>query len=208
MALPARSTYDEKLARILSASAQVFARKGFHQASMRDISAETGVSLSGLYHYFASKDELLYLIQSNAFETLLSGVEEATREHRSDPEEALRALVRSHLGYFAANVPEMKVLSHEADALDGEFATAVLDLKRRYVDVVGAHLAPLLPAKNPVDLRVATFALFGQMNWIYNWYRPERDPEPNALADQFVHGFLNGICAEMNSPSAAGTPGV
>jgi AcrR family transcriptional regulator len=206
--LPPRSTYDEKLSRILNASAQVFAQKGFHRASIRDISAETGISLSGLYYYFASKDELLFLIQSNAFETLLERGVAAAAEHTDDPAAALRALVRTHLGYFAANVSEMKVLSHEADSLTGEFAERVLELKRRYVAVVREQLASLLPTREHVDLRVATFALFGQMNWIYNWYRPGRDPDPEALADQLVHGFLHGIRAPMGEPAAVGTPGV
>lgn len=203
--MPPRSTYDEKLAHILAASARVFAEKGFHQASVRDISAETGISLSGLYYYFSSKDELLYLIQSHAFETLLERVTEAVAAYPEDAEAALTALVRTHLGYFAANVPGMKVLSHEADALTGEYAERVLALKRRYVTVVAEHLAPLLPEDGEhVDLRVATFALFGQMNWIYNWYRPGRDPEPEALADQLLHGFLHGIRTPMRQ-TATGT---
>ncbi len=204
-----RSSYDAKLSRILTASARVFAQKGFHQASIRDISAETEISLSGLYYYFSSKDELLFLIQSHAFETLLERVAAAVASQADNPEEALRALVRTHLGYFAANVPEMKVLSHEADALSGELADRVLELKRRYVSVVRDHLAPLLPTTDSdgVDLRVATFALFGQMNWIYNWYRPGRDPSPEDLADQLVHGFLHGIRAPMSEP-VAGTPRV
>ncbi len=208
MALPPRSNYDQKLSRILTASAQVFAHKGFHRASIRDISAKTGISLSGLYYYFASKEELLFLIQSHAFETLLEQVGEAVAEHPSDAEAALTALVRAHLGYFVANVPEMKVLSHEADALTGEFAKQVLRLKRQYVAVVRDHLAPLLPVGGGVDLRVATFALFGQMNWIYTWYRPDRDPTPADLADQLIHGFLHGVRAPMDVPAAAGTPRV
>ena len=54
--------YDLRLKEILHTSARVFAEKGFHNASVRDISRETGVSLAGLYYYFQTKEELLFLI--------------------------------------------------------------------------------------------------------------------------------------------------
>jgi len=186
-----RTRYDDKLAAILHGAARVFARDGFDRASIRDVAAETGVSLSGLYYYFKGKDELLYLIQSHAFETLLDRVE-ALDDADRNPEERLRNLVETHLGFFVAHVDGMKVLSHEADALAAPYLERVLTLKRRYVALVRDRLRPLLPPGG-VDERVATFALFGQMNWIYNWYRPGKDLAPKALAGQMVHGFLHGV---------------
>src|SRR5215210_4171661 len=70
-----RSAYDEKLESILRTAASIFAEKGYHQASIRDIARATGVSLSGLYYYFDSKEELLFLIQDHAFGTLTGNLE-------------------------------------------------------------------------------------------------------------------------------------
>ena len=196
----ARNRYDDKLGSILERAAQVFAEKGFDRASIRDIAAATGVSLSGLYYYFKGKDELLFLIQSHAFETLLERVT-AVDDAGAEPSARLQNLVEAHLDYFVGNVAAMKVLSHEADALEAPYEERVLALKRRYVDLVQERLEPLLPAGG-IDRRVATFALFGQMNWIYNWYRPTKDPEPKVLAQQLVHGFLHGIRTPL---PAAGT---
>jgi AcrR family transcriptional regulator len=63
--------YDRKLEGILRQAAAVFCARGYHRASMRDIARTTGVSLAGLYYYFPSKEHLLYLIQRQAFETLV-----------------------------------------------------------------------------------------------------------------------------------------
>lgn len=184
--------YDEKLGEILRQSATIFADRGFHQASVRDISAETGVSLSGLYYYFKSKEELLFLIQQHCFESLLVQVA-AGLEGAVGPEARLRTLIEIHLGFFVANMPEMKVLSHEADALAGEYAARVLGLKRDYVALVRGCVEPLLPPDTSLDARTATFALFGQMNWIYNWYRPSRDPDAAGLARQMADLFIAGL---------------
>src|SRR5829696_4507094 len=92
--------YDQKLEFILRTSARVFAEKGFHSTSMRDIARETQVSLAGLYYYCASKDELLFLIQDNCFGRVLERLE-ARLKGVADPVERLRLVVENHLSFFA-----------------------------------------------------------------------------------------------------------
>ena len=71
---PATRHYDEKLQQILKTSAKIFAEKGFHHTSVRDISRATKMSLSGLYYYFTTKEELLYLIQERCFRDLAAAL--------------------------------------------------------------------------------------------------------------------------------------
>src|SRR5712692_3308057 len=111
---PDFSRYDQKLELILRTSARIFAEKSFHSTSMRDISRETGVSLAGLYHYCKSKEELLFLIQDNCFGRVLERLEQRLSD-TADPVQRLRVFIDNHLAFFAANMAEMKVLSHEAD---------------------------------------------------------------------------------------------
>ncbi|MEJ2187019.1 MAG: TetR/AcrR family transcriptional regulator [Gemmatimonadota bacterium] len=186
-----RSNYDEKLALILRTAAGVFAEKGYHQASIRDISRATGVSLSGLYYYFNSKEELLFLIQDQCFRTVLDNLDELIA-HVEEPRRRLRLLVENHLRFFVGNMNEMKVLSHEADLLTGDYRRRVDDLKRRYSRLCAEMVEALKPADSGVDVRVATFALFGMMNWIYNWYRPGRDVPVEKLAEDMTRLFLEG----------------
>ncbi len=187
-----RTRYDDKLATILHQSAEVFADKGFHRASVRDVSAATGVSLSGLYYYFRSKEELLLLIQTNVFETLLARLEEQWATPLA-PRESLRRLVHNHVLFFVDNMAEMKVLSHESDALSADLSAPVRTLKRRYVGMVQDCLAAIAPTSTPHERRIGAFALFGQLNWIYTWYRPGKDPPASELADHLLSLFLRGF---------------
>lgn len=189
-----RTAYDEKLESILRTAAAIFADKGYHQASIRDIARATRVSLSGLYYYFQSKEELLFLIQDHAFGTLLESLERALGASE-DPLTRIRLLVRNHVGFFVGNMAEMKVLSHEADSLTGEYRERVNEKKRRLTSLAMEILAELRPASE-LDLRVATFSLFGMMNWIYNWYRPERDVPIEQLAADMARLFLAGFLQE------------
>ncbi len=196
-----RARYDEKLDLILRKAAAIFAEKGYHQASIRDISRATGISLSGLYYYVRSKEELLFRIQDHAFGTVLANLDEVL-SGVTDAEQRLRLLIENHLRFFVSNMKEMKVLSHEAESLTGESRQRVDAKKRRYVDLCAEILRELRPAESTVDLRVATFSLFGMMNWIYNWYHPERDVAVEQLAADMAQLYLNGYlsCA----PAAAG----
>jgi AcrR family transcriptional regulator len=198
-----RTAYDEKLESILRTAARIFAEKGYHQASIRDIARATGVSLSGLYYYFDSKEELLFLIQDHAFGTLLANLER-NLAGVGDPHRRLRILMENHLRYFIDAKAEMKVLSHESESLGGDFRRRVNDKKRRLSDTAMDILRELRP-EGDMDLRVATFSLFGMMNWLYNWHRPGLDAPVETLVDDMYRIFLNGyLPAGAEVPADAG----
>src|SRR5918992_2166026 len=172
---PATRHYDEKLQQILKAAAKIFAAKGFHRTSVRDIARATRMSLAGLYYYFTTKEELLYLIQERCFVTLLDRWDEASKPEL-DPRTRIRVFAENHLSFFWHNMHEMKVMAHEDESLTGEFNEKILVLKRRYVKVLMDLIGELQDRESgtAIDLRVATFSLFGMMNWIYTWYQPKR----------------------------------
>jgi TetR/AcrR family transcriptional regulator, cholesterol catabolism regulator len=207
--------YDQKLARILRIAAGEIAQRGFHNTGIRDISRATGVSIAGLYYYFSSKEELLFLIQHHCFGTVLGKLERLLQEEQ-DPHVRLRLLIANHLRFFVANMEEMKVLSHEAASLTGEYRRKVDAQKRRYTELClqimeqlqarggGAAAAAAATARGGVSgqrsegggakvtPRTATFALFGMMNWVYNWYNPARDAAADDLAEQMTRLFTQG----------------
>ena len=194
------SRYNQKLEFILRTSARIFAEKGYHSTTMRDISRETRVSLAGLYYYCKSKDELLFLIQDNCFGRVLDRLEERLKE-TSQPVEKLRLVIENHLSFFAANMAEMKVLSHEADSLAGEMRAHVSGKKQQYTKLVRRILSEVQSQQTPgdarskIDLTVATYALFGMMNWIYNWFDPGGKLSVNDLVDNVTRLFLSGFLA-------------
>ena len=188
---------SRKLETILRHAAQVFAEKGYEGASIRDISRSSRISLSGIYYYVKSKQEMLYLIQIHTFRTVLARLQRALRGVR-DPAERLRILVHNHLGYFLQHPMEMKVLAHEDDALEGQYRQEVAEIKRKYYGIA-IEIFEALHSENGqrrLTPRVAVLSLFGMMNWIHTWYRPQRDPQAEALSaamsEMFLHGVMNG----------------
>jgi len=188
------SRHDQKLEHILRTSARIFAEKSYHSTSMRDIARATGVSLAGLYHYCKSKEELLFLIQDHCFGRVLERLE-GTIKGVDDPLKKLHLFIDNHLSFFAANMAEMKVLSHEAESLEGEMHRHVSTKKDRYARRARKILREIQDQRRqePIDLTVATYALFGMLNWIYNWYDPRGKLSVNQLTDNIARLFLNGF---------------
>ena len=183
--------HERKQERVLAAAATVFADRGFHRASVRDVVAEAGMSLAGLYHYFPSKAGLLHEIAVRAFDSLLASLDAAPP---GTPRQRLTTLVRNHLSFFLSRPHEMKVLVREAECLPEALEAEVAERKRRYYqrchdilrELDGGH-------KGEEDLRLATLALFGMLNWTYSWYRPERDGSPERLTERMLGLFLDGF---------------
>ena len=190
--------YDQKLEFILRTAARIFAEKGYHSTTMRDISRETEVSLAGLYHYCRSKEELLFLIQDNCFGRVLERLQGQLKETRK-PVEKLRLVIENHLSFFAANMAEMKVLSHEAASLAGEMHARVSGKKQLYTKLVRRILSEVQQiqtnGEQKIDLTVGVYALFGMMNWIYNWYDPRGKLSVSDLVENITRLFLSGFLA-------------
>ncbi len=189
----AHAVRDQKLDALLAAAAKVFADQGFHRTSMRDLAKASGISLAGLYYYVQSKDELLYLIQTRNFDAVISGMEERL-QGVTDPIERLARFIDNHLDYFATHMAEMKVLSHEAEVLEGDYLEQVNEKKRAYTRALMDILAEVERTHGPAhaNRRMAAYLLFGMMNWIYTWYDPLGDLGVELLAQTVCRLFLGG----------------
>src|SRR5437016_13836276 len=129
--LTGKSRFDRRLSSILAHATNVFYEKGYEGASMRDLSRASGMSLAGMYHYFESKEKLLYLIQRHTFNTIVKQLRRKL-DSAINPEERIRVLIFNHLEYFLANQKAMKVLSHEDDVLKNGFGSKIRAIKREY----------------------------------------------------------------------------
>jgi len=189
------SRYTRRLTEILAHATEVFCKKGYEGASMRDLSRVSGMSLAGLYYYFESKERLLYLIQKHTFATIVQRLK--TRLGGVvDPEQRIRIFIVNHLEYFLANQAAMKVLSHEDEVLKNGFGSEVAVIKREYYRICVGLLDELKRERGlQFTTRLAVLSLFGMMNWIYTWHKPRVDADAESIAQEMGDIFLRGVMA-------------
>jgi AcrR family transcriptional regulator len=200
-------TFDSKLLHLLDTAAQVFAAEGYDRASMRRVASEAGVSLAGIYHYVAGKEELLYWIQVQTFESLLRGLARSL-EGVEDPRERLLAAVRNHLRHFGGRMAELKVCARELETLEGEAYSAVHERRRAYFAAIHDLVRAVVPEPGDVQSTwLATANLFGMLNWFYQWYDPARSRVSlEDLAVQQTALFLDGYIASAPGGDRRGDP--
>jgi AcrR family transcriptional regulator len=186
--------YDEKLNAVLSASSALFASKGFERATIRDVSQATGMSLAGLYYYFKSKEELLFLIQFRAFDSICEKLREIIGSE-TDPQACLHSMINMHFEYFIRNMNDLKICSREIDSLKGDFYQQVAEKRKEYFDLTQSIFEKIIDQSggSSADSRLAALYLFGTLNWIYQWYRPGRYPDVEELASQLSNIYLQGF---------------
>jgi len=183
--------YGKKLDAVLSASSALFASKGFERATIRDVSQATGMSLAGLYYYFKSKEELLYLIQFRTFDSISEKLREIIKDE-SDPQTCLHRMINMHFEYFIRHMNDLKICSREIESLEGDFYQQVAVKRKEYFDLTQSIFEKISGGAS-TDSRLAALYLFGTLNWIYQWYRPGRDPEARELASRLSEIYLKGF---------------
>jgi AcrR family transcriptional regulator len=188
--------FDGKLLHLLDAAARVFSEVGYDRASMRRVAAAAEISLAGIYHYVASKEELLYWIQLHTFDSLLQGLRQSI-DGVVDPRQRIVIAVQNHVRHFGENMNELKVCAREVESLEGEAYDAVHERRRAYFDAVHELVKELQPKQGAShDSWLATANLFGMINWFYQWYDPERSRVSlDDLAAQQTALFLDGYLA-------------
>ena len=187
------SRFERRLGEILRHATEVFCEKGYEGASMRDLSRATGMSLAGLYHYFGSKERLLYLIQKETFTTIIEQLKTRLASV-AEPEQCIRVFILNHLEYFVANQSGLKVLAHEDEALKNDFGAELAAIKRQYYRICVGLMDDLKRERNlDFNSRTAVMSLFGMINWIYTWYNPRVDGPAEELAREMGDVFLNGV---------------
>jgi len=197
--------FDGKRHHLLDAAARVFSEVGYDRASMRRVAAEARVSLAGIYHYVASKEELLYWIQFHTFDSLHRDLE-SSLEGVVDPRQRLAAAVRNHVRHFGENMNELKVCARELETLEGEAYNDVHDRRRSYFEAVHELVKALQPRHAAhVGSWLATANLFGMLNWFYQWYDAEKSPVSlDDLAAQQTELFLDGYFASTSGEDSRG----
>ena len=100
---------DSKMNVIASAAARLYSTKGYRETSMEDVAVSAKLSKGGMYHYFSSKEDILYFILSNFMDSLLEGFEQDLENIR-DPEDKIRYIIRHHVEAYVAHMYSAKVL--------------------------------------------------------------------------------------------------
>lgn len=195
MARTRAADFEEKQRVILDHAAQVFADQGMEKASMSQIATVAQVSKALLYHYYPSKDALIFAIIMTHLEGLDTAIEEAD-DPTLLPEQRLRKLVGAVLENYRGADNQHKVQLNATSALSDEQKAEITGVERRIVRRFSNVLDEVNPGLNTKErplLMPVTMSLFGMMNWVYMWFRDGGRISREDYADVATTLILEGI---------------
>ena len=188
---------EEKRRLIRDAAVRVFARKGFHTCRVGDIAEEAGVAHGLLYHYFASKDELLEIIFRETWAELLAaigGVEASGEPAREQLRQVAAIMLRSWrrdpdlIRVLVREIGRSPELQRRIDALG-----QVFDAVARIV----AHGQETGDFRRELDPRLASFVFYGALEamltgWVLGQL-PDGDEEVRRAEQSLVEIVCSGL---------------
>lgn len=197
MARTRATNFEEKKRSILDIAAQVFATQGMEKASMAQIATEASTSKALLYHYYPSKDALIFAIIMTHLEELEAAIA-AADDTSLEPDARLRKLVGVVLENYKGADNQHKVQLNASAALSDEHKTRITEIERAIVrrfSSVLDQINPDLKNKERPLLMPVTMSLFGMMNWVYMWFRDGGRISREDYADVATTLVLEGIKA-------------
>lgn len=185
--------------RILRAATELFASKGFDGTSVRNISEKVSLSVPGMFHYFSSKEEILYeimtLFMDNAYKKIME-----IYNADIDPIEKLSEICKFYVEQYAGHKHQLTILISERKSLLPEHRKICIVKERDYVKALKNLFEELAKKKllKPINWSILAFIFFGMVHWTYRWYNPKAKGGigPNQLGIIFSEVFLRGILSQ------------
>jgi AcrR family transcriptional regulator len=179
---------------ILAAAARVFREKGYHGASVQDIAESVGLLKGSLYHYIRSKEELLARLFEGALQETVRELDEIASRPASATER-LRSMVRAYALSVTANLDSVGIYLREWRSLPSPELARVRARRRAMRSLFESVIAEGSRRREFAagDAKIATLAILGMVNWIYEWYRPRGRLRPEALADELADRAVRSV---------------
>ncbi|GAB4569103.1 MAG: TetR/AcrR family transcriptional regulator [Anaerolineae bacterium] len=189
---------------ILHAAAQVFCERGYHGATMQDISAAVGLTAGSLYHHFkGGKEAILIAVLESGLDQVIGDLQ-AIADSALAPDEKLRRAIEAHVRSVTRNVAVAALMIFEMRTTLSLPEVPARYLARRdnfealYRQIVEEGMQA--GVFRPVDAGIFTRALLGASNWVSVWFRPEGRLSGDEIAAQIADIFLRSLLS--TSPSS------
>jgi AcrR family transcriptional regulator len=190
-----RDSSKKRAQDIVDAAAEIFHSRGYTETSVHDIAEAVGILKGSLYYYIDSKEDLLFQVLSDVHDGAAEIVEQV-RAMDAPPLERLRTYVREHVAYNTRNITKIAVFYHDYRSLSEDRLAEIIERRGEFERFVRGLIEDA-QAEGTVDAsldaKMASFALFGMMNWVYHWYRPDGPWRPDELGDLYAELAISGL---------------
>ena len=195
MARTRAADYDAQRDRILELAVEAFARIGYPSASMASLAKACGTSKARLYHYYPSKDAILFDAMDRHTRRLAKVVL-AVRSLGLPPGDELAQIVRALMREYRSAGAWHASLLNDVKFLEPARREIIVDQQRIVVDAIRATIARAYPQRPAASLKPLTMALLGMINFTFAWLRPDGPMRYEQFAEMAIELWRHGLQGE------------
>jgi AcrR family transcriptional regulator len=179
---------------IVDAALRLFLDRGYDNTPLSAVADRLGLTKAGVYHHFATKENLLFMAHRRTMERqLLPLLDELERE--PDAEKRLGKFIFEHARTLALE-PATGLLIREARRLSPRHLIEIKKSWRRGLHILRDSIIELQSAgrcRRDIDPTHAAFAAIGMTNWIPFWFDPARPRAADSMARTMQELFMDGL---------------
>ncbi|MDR6865814.1 AcrR family transcriptional regulator [Microbacterium resistens] len=186
-----RPGYDRE--QVLAVAVRLFTEQGYDATSIADLSQALGLTKSALYHHFSSKEELLALALERALSGLEGALETAVAE-QTTATDRLTAVVRGAVEVLTAAQPHVTLLLRLRGNSPVELEA--MERRRRFDQRISALVREAQDEgtiRTDIDAGTVTRLVFGMINSVVEWYRPDGRIDRALLGEDVLTLALDGL---------------
>lgn len=185
---------SQKREHIVNEAAALFDSRGYHATTMEDIASAVGIAKPTLYHYYRSKDEILYAIHEEFIDLLLAEHKVRAADRSLGPDELLQGIAGDILDLMETHRGHVRTFFEHHRELPARQRSTIRRKRDRYASIVEDLLQQGVDKGIfQTDPRMCTLHFFGMCNWAYQWYRSGSGLAPRAIGEEFWRMLRDGI---------------
>ena len=185
--------YEDKMQGIADVSARLFAKSGYPGVRMTEIAEACNVSKAMVYHYFPTKDDILFFIIKEYLDQVVETLEEVAADDKASPRDKLSEFVNDFIQRSTKMRSRNLVAMNDVVYLSETKRKEAGVLQRRIVELLAALVARVNPNAPKRLLRPYALFLMGTLNWSDKWYRADGEIKPDEMAELISQAYQFGI---------------
>lgn len=185
---------EDRKAQVLQIATNIFYRKGYEKASLREIAEKAGITKAAIYHHFKNKEEILFSVILHHSGRLISDLKEISRK-KDDPVGQLREMLTESILSLEEDKASAKILMEDRHFLNKKHEAIINQQRQEIFEVYMNKLGEIASVGRlkDVNIAIATFSIAGAITFPYHWYDPDGEPSIDELIDNTIKVMFYGM---------------
>lgn len=191
-----RSSLSERKGFLAETAEKVFAEKGFKTTSLQNIGDEAGISKAGIYHYFKTKEDLLFYlikVKNEKFVTVLRKSAGECKKRALNPEGTFKKLMYTYATYINDEKKLRLIVLRDRHQLSGENRKELYKMEQEIFRTVKNELEKIPNINNAYNTKLVSFMIIAMSHWLGFWLREDGALNQDEAIEQMMDIVLHGV---------------